>query len=236
MRRLRIIARAARGRRNGGRRLRLAIAEIDQRRDRIRDRTRRAIVVQRARQLDHRRIDISKSRSLVLEFGDDALGDLRPDAGRARHRSLVTQRDGIGEIGRRQSGKYRECHFRADALHALQQAKPFALHVGAETEQLDLIFPHISLDGQHRRLARLRQRLQRPRRAMHLIADALHVEDHVILAVGVDQTFQFSNHDYACRVAMAAAAPAMTPPLMRFSSFMARELRNSLRARAAANA
>src|SRR6266550_71115 len=30
---------------------------------------------------------------------------------------------------------------------------------------------------------------------MHLIADAADVEDHVILAIAVDQAFQFADHD-----------------------------------------
>ncbi len=74
----------------------LSIAEIDQRRHRIRHRTRRALVVDRARQMRDCRIDRRKRGRLVLQFGDDALGDLRPDAWRARHRGLVAQRNGVG--------------------------------------------------------------------------------------------------------------------------------------------
>jgi hypothetical protein len=32
---------------------------------------------------------------------------------------------------------------------------------------------------------------------MHLIADAANVEDHVILAVGIDQTFELADHRLA---------------------------------------
>ena len=44
----------------------------------------------------------------------------------------------------------------------------------------------VGLDRQHRRLPG-RQRLQRSAGAMHLIADAADVEDHEVLAVGIDQ-------------------------------------------------
>ena len=46
--------------------------------------------------------------------------------------------------------EHRHRDFRADALHGLQQAEPFALDVAAETEQLDLVFAHISFDRQRR--------------------------------------------------------------------------------------
>ena len=42
----------------------------------------------------------------------------------------------------------------ADALHGLQQPEPFALDVGGEAEQLDLVLAHMGLDRQRRRLAR----------------------------------------------------------------------------------
>src|SRR5690349_4447709 len=79
LRGLRIFTGAARGGCNGGRGLRLAIAEIDQRRNRIRDRTRRALIVDRAGEMHHGGIDVGKGRRLVLQLGDDALGDLRAD-------------------------------------------------------------------------------------------------------------------------------------------------------------
>src|SRR5205807_6565943 len=85
----------------------------------------------------------------------------------------------------------------ADALHGLQQAKPFALGIGAETEQFDLVLADISLDREHRGLAGRRQRLQRARRAVHLIADAADVEDHVVLTVGIEQAFELADHRLA---------------------------------------
>ena len=42
--------------------------------------------------------------------------------------------------------------------------------------------------------ARRRQRLQRARRAMHLIADAADVEDDVVLAVAVDDALELADH------------------------------------------
>ena len=39
-----------------------------------------------------------------------------------------------------------------------------------------------------------KQRLQRPRRTVHLVADAANVEDDKILAVGIDQALQFADH------------------------------------------
>ncbi|OIQ70101.1 hypothetical protein GALL_482930 [mine drainage metagenome] len=144
--------------------------------------------------MHQRRIDTGKGGRLVLQFGDDALGDFRADAGRARHCGLVTQRDRIRKVGRRQGAEHSERHLGADALHRLQEPKPFAFDIAAKAEQLDLVLAHVSLDREHRGLARRRQRLQRAARAMHLIADAADVEDNKILTVGVDQAFEFADH------------------------------------------
>ena len=46
-----------------------------------------------------------------------------------------------------------ERHLGADALHGLQQAEPFALGVAEKAEQADLVFAHVRLDRQRRRLA-----------------------------------------------------------------------------------
>ncbi len=56
--------------------------------------------------------------------------------------------------------EHRERHLGADALHGLQQAEPFALDVGQEAEQADLVLAHIGLDRERRGLARRRQLLQ----------------------------------------------------------------------------
>src|SRR5262249_47045576 len=81
-RRVGVLAGLARGRGDRRRGLRLAIAQVDQRRDRVGERTRRALVLDRARELHQRGIEIGrKGRRLVLQLGDDAFGDLGTDAG-----------------------------------------------------------------------------------------------------------------------------------------------------------
>src|SRR6202000_3215085 len=63
--------------------------------------------------------------------------------------------------------------------------------------------------------------LQCPHRAMHLIADAADIEDHVVLAVAVDQALEFADHSpttfsfiavlprwCACVMAIASASAA----------------------------
>src|SRR5690242_17243856 len=70
LRRLRVLTRTARGGGDGSRRLRLAVAEIDQRRDRIGDRARRAVIVDGAGKMHHGRIDIGERRRLVFQFRD----------------------------------------------------------------------------------------------------------------------------------------------------------------------
>ena len=117
--------------RDRGGRLRLAVAEIDQRRDRVGHRPRRALLVERAGSApppDRHR----EGRRLVLQFGDDALGELRPDARRARDHRLVAHRDRRRELGRLERAKHRQRHLGADPLHGLQQAEPFALEVVAK--------------------------------------------------------------------------------------------------------
>ncbi len=102
---------------------------------------------------------------------------------------MALARSGGGNVD-----EHRERDLGADALHGLQQTEPFTIEIGAEAEQFDLVLAHISLDRQHRGLAGRGQRLQRARGAVHLIADALHVEDDVILTVGIDQTFELADH------------------------------------------
>src|SRR5206468_12720349 len=95
----------------------------------------------------------------------------------------------------------------------LQQAKPFALDVAAKAEQLYRVLAHVSFDRQHRGLARRGQRLQRPPGAMHLIADAADVEDHVILAVGVDQAFEFADHARCARATITTSSRRTPGPI-----------------------
>ena len=79
-------------------------------------------------------------------------------------------------------------------MDGLQQPKPLTLDLGAKAKQANLIFTHMRLDGEHGRLADTRQFLERARRAMHLVADAVDVDDDGILAVGFDQAFELADH------------------------------------------
>ena len=79
---------------NGRRGLDLGVAEIDQGRDGVSHGRRRAPVLDRAGEADEGRVDGGEGRGLVLEFRDDALGELRPDAGAAGDGGLVAGGDG----------------------------------------------------------------------------------------------------------------------------------------------
>src|SRR3977135_894401 len=65
---------------------------------------------------------------------------------------LVGDRNRGGEFVVLEGAEHRERHLGADALHGLQQAEPFALDVGDEAEQPDLILAHMRLDRQRRGL------------------------------------------------------------------------------------
>src|SRR5262249_2416019 len=82
----------------------------------------------------------------------------------------------------------------ADALNRLQQPKPLTFDFGAKTEQPDLIFADMRFDREHGGLTDAWQFLQRARRAMHLVADTVDVDDDGILAVGFDQAFELADH------------------------------------------
>jgi hypothetical protein len=89
----------------------------------------------------------------------------------------------------------------ADTLHRLQQLEPLALFAGDKAEQPDGIVADPHLDQQHRRLTR-RQLAQGGGRALHQIADAMDIEDDVVLGHRIDCAFQFSDH---CSAAMIRA-------------------------------
>ena len=114
-----------------------------------------------------------------------------------------------------QRREHRERDLGADALHGLQQAEPLALEVADEAEQPDLVLAHMRLDRERHRLALRRQRLQRARRAVHHVADAVHVDDDEVLAVAVDDALELADHRAAT-----------------FSSTLARDARASPRWRA----
>ena len=94
----------------------------------------------------------------------------------------------------RQDGQNGERDFRADALHVLQQAEPVALGIAQKAEQPDGVLAHLGLDGQNGGLAGARQSLQGAGGAGHDIADAMHVEDHMILVQGIHHALEFADH------------------------------------------
>ena len=121
-------------------------------------------------------------------------GELRPDAGAAGDGGLVAGGDGGGEAAGIEHGEDAERHLGAHALDGLEQAEPLALRVRPEAEQADHVLAHMGLDGENRRLAGGRQVLEGAGGAMDHVADAVHVEDHEILAVGIDHAFEFADH------------------------------------------
>ena len=66
-----------------------------------------------------------------------------------------------------------------------------------EAEQADLVLAHMRLDRERHRIALRRQRLQGARRAVHHVADAVHVDDDVVLAVSVDDALELADHRIA---------------------------------------
>src|SRR5215510_6173544 len=190
----RILADAAGRRRDGSGRLRLAVAKIDQRRDRIRDGARRTLLLDRAHEAHKRAIHGREFRRLALELVADAVGHFRPDTGRARDCGLVAHRDRGGELVVLERAEHRERHLGANALHGLQQAKPFALDVSRKTIEADLILPHIGLNRQRREFTRRRKLVQGAGRAMHLVADTTDIKDHEVLAIAVDDAFELADH------------------------------------------
>src|SRR5262249_18625918 len=225
---IRALARVARGGGDGGRALRLAVAEIDERGDRVHDRLRRAPLFDRAGEPDHRRIEIGVGRRLVLQFRHDALGHFRADAGRARDRGLVAHGDGGGEIGGLERAEHGERDLGTHALHGLQKAEPFALDVGAEAEQLYLILAPACFYRQRGGLAATRQFLQGAGGPLHEVADTVDVEDYEILAVTVDDALELADHArvYLADATAASKAPAKRSAARSMATFLNKQDRN----------
>src|SRR4029079_7239240 len=77
-------------------------------------------------------------------------------------------------------------------------------------------FAHMRLDRQRCGLAHRRQRLQGTRRAMHEIADALHIEDDEVLAVAVDHALELADHRrFSWRECTASSPPPLRGRSMR---------------------
>ena len=81
----------------------------------------------------------------------------------------------------------------------------------AEAEQADGVLAHLRLDGQHGRLAGRRQGGQRLGRAQHDIADAVHVEDHVVLAIAVDDALELADHARLASALLRPGRPSLRP-------------------------
>src|SRR5262249_59108890 len=113
-------------------------------------------------------------------------------------------------------------------LHGLQQTEPFALDVGAEAEQPDLILAHVGFDRQRGGLADTRQFLQRARGALYEVADAVDVEDDEILAVTIDDALELADHAraYLTDATAASKAPAKTSAARSMATFPNKRDRN----------
>ena len=95
-------------------------------------------------------ISRAESRRLVLELEHEPRGELGADAGRAGHHRLVLLGDGGAQGIRRQCAENPERDLGPDALHALQQAKPFALLSVKEPVEPDRVLAHMRLDQELR--------------------------------------------------------------------------------------
>src|SRR5690606_38849625 len=85
--------------------------------------------------------------------------------------------------------------------------EPLPFEVGCEAIEPDDVLADIGVDRQRRRFAGSRQRPQDARGAMHLVSDTADVEDDVVLAIGVDDTFELADHSATCSARRAAAEP-----------------------------
>src|SRR5262245_35650326 len=79
---------------------------------------------------------------LVLELEQDAFGGLLADAGDLRQAPRVLHRDGLGELGDRETGQHRERGARADAADLEQLAERAAFALAAEAEQQVCVLAH----------------------------------------------------------------------------------------------
>src|SRR5262249_55659450 len=98
------------------------------------------------------------------------------------------------EICGTQRAENRQRHLGTDALDGLQQSEPFALKIGEKPEQTNLVLAHVRFDSERHRLSLRRHCLQRARRTMDLVADAVHIDDDEVLAVSVDHAFELADH------------------------------------------
>src|SRR3954470_691586 len=131
---------------------------------------------------------------LVLQFVDDALGELGADAlGSGDHLIVAAGCCAVDFIDRERR-KDGERDPRADSLDGDQQPEPVALGSGREADQADEILGDQHLGVEHHLLADRAKRRKRPARGGNEIADAADVDHREIGAEAVEQTSQFGDH------------------------------------------
>src|SRR5690606_9549927 len=123
-------------------------------------------------------------------------------------RRPIAERDRIGEIPRRERAKHGKRHLRADTLHSLQRAEPAPLDLAREAEKTDRVLAHVRVDDERNRLSDLHG-AQCPRRGLHLVANAVDVDDAVAFADGVHEPLELADHFAASRSARAALATGL---------------------------
>ncbi len=130
-----------------------AIAEIDQRRDRVAPpgrRTRAAVTATAGATAP-----APSAMSPALSFSSVTMrcASFGPTPGARVSDRLVLRRDRLRQLVRRQHAEDRQRHPRADALHGRQQAEPVALGRVGEAVEVDRVLAHMRLDQQRDRRA-----------------------------------------------------------------------------------
>ena len=169
-------------------RLRPAVAEIDQRRNRVLGHAGRGAL--RHGEARRRRHRSALSRSSVSSR--TASRAPTPGARVRLARSPAAMAD--DQIARRQRRQHGQRDPPADALHRGQQAEPVALgRVGKAVEQ-DRVLAHMRLHQQPRDVRRRGQRGERAGGGVHQIADAVHVDDAAALLQRLDAAGELGDH------------------------------------------
>src|SRR5437899_4921047 len=152
---------------DGGGRLLVAVAERQQRVQDVRRNGRRAMNVDRDRDI---------GAELVLELKQNAFRGLLPDAGNLREATGLLHGDRLRKLGNRQPGQHGERGPRADAVDFDELAKRTALVLAAEAIEQMRILAHDEMREQRDALAGRGQVVERSHRHVDLVRDALHVE------------------------------------------------------------
>ena len=147
------LAGVTRRRRDGGGRLRLAVAEIDQRRHRIGDRP-AARASRRARPPDAPSPDRRSAKAGALSFSSVTMRSATFGPTPGARAIVALSRIAIAEA---RSPTFSVPSTESATLAptpctVCKQAEPFALDVAGKAEQPDLVLAHVGLDRQRRRL------------------------------------------------------------------------------------